>query len=241
MPSTTSSSLTMVLPSLTVMTPSLPTRSMASAINSPISRSLLAEMVATWVICSLVSTLELISLRLATTLSTARVMPRRRSMGFMPAATALQPSLKMARVSTVAVVVPSPAWSFVLLATCRTSCAPMFINLSENSMLFATVTPSLVIFGGPYGCSSTALRPFGPRVTWTASASLSTPASIMPRPSVPKRRSLPAAAMRVACIERLGAARPAVCFTIERIILNSLSILEKLSSKSLSKFSLMTR
>jgi len=54
--------------------------------------------------------------------------------------------------------------------------------------------------------------------TWTASASLSTPASIMPRPSVPKRRSLPAAAMRVACIERLGAARPAVCFTIERII-----------------------
>ncbi len=31
-------------------------------------------------------------------------------MGFIPAATALQPSLKMARVSTVAVVVPSPAW-----------------------------------------------------------------------------------------------------------------------------------
>eukprot|EP00966_Prymnesium_polylepis_P325632 7381602-Prymnesium_polylepis.2 len=36
-------------------------------------------------------------------------MPRRRSIGFMPAATDLQPSEKMARVSTVAVVVPSPA------------------------------------------------------------------------------------------------------------------------------------
>ena len=41
-----------------------------------------------------------------TTWSTARLIPRRRSMGFMPAATDLQPSLRIARVSTVAVVVP---------------------------------------------------------------------------------------------------------------------------------------
>lgn len=41
----------------------------------------------------------------------------------------LQPSEKMARVSTVAVVVPSPAMSFVLEATCRTSAAPMFTKL----------------------------------------------------------------------------------------------------------------
>lgn len=44
--------------------------------------------------------------REATTWSTARLMPRRRSMGFMPAATDLTPSARMARVSTVAVVVP---------------------------------------------------------------------------------------------------------------------------------------
>ena len=93
----------------------------------------------------------------------------------MPAATALQPSEKMARVSTVAVVVPSPAMSLVLLATCRTSCAPMFMKRSLNSMLFATVTPSFVILGAPNDWSSTALRPFGPSVTETASASLSTP------------------------------------------------------------------
>ena len=50
----------------------------------------------------------------------------------MPDATphrTLQPSEKMARVSTVAVVVPSPAMSFVLEATCRTSAAPMFTKL----------------------------------------------------------------------------------------------------------------
>jgi len=43
----------------------------------------------------------------STTCSTARLMPRRRSMGFMPAATDLQPSPRIARVSTVAVVVPA--------------------------------------------------------------------------------------------------------------------------------------
>ena len=42
-----------------------------------------------------------------TTWSTARLIPRRRSMGFIPAATDLHPSLKMARVRTVAVVVPT--------------------------------------------------------------------------------------------------------------------------------------
>ena len=40
----------MVLASSTVITPSLPTFSMASAISSPMVVSLLAEMVATWAI-----------------------------------------------------------------------------------------------------------------------------------------------------------------------------------------------
>jgi len=38
---------------------------------------------------------------------------------YMPAATALHPSRKMERVKMVAEVVPSPAWSFVLLATAQ--------------------------------------------------------------------------------------------------------------------------
>src|SRR5229473_1018664 len=44
-----------------------------------------------------------------TTASTARSTPRFRSIGFIPAATALAPSRTIAWASTVAVVVPSPA------------------------------------------------------------------------------------------------------------------------------------
>ena len=51
-PSTTSSSSSSVLPSCTVITPSLPTFSIAFAISSPIAWSLLAEMVATFLISS---------------------------------------------------------------------------------------------------------------------------------------------------------------------------------------------
>jgi len=49
----------------------------------------------------------------------------------------------------VAVVVPSPAVSFVLLATSYTNLAPMFSNLSSNSISLAILTPSLVINGEP--------------------------------------------------------------------------------------------
>ena len=80
----------------------------------------------------------------------------------MPAATALAPSRTIAWASTVAVVVPSPAMSLVLLATSRTICAPMFSNLSASSISLATVTPSLVIRGAPKLLSRTTLRPFGP-------------------------------------------------------------------------------
>mmetsp|Transcript_16930 Transcript_16930/g.37643 ORF Transcript_16930/g.37643 Transcript_16930/m.37643 type:complete len:202 (+) Transcript_16930:1140-1745(+) len=191
MPSMTSSSFCRVFPSWMVITPSLPTRSMASLRRSPMARSPLAEMVPTCAISSLVVISLEISSNTVTILSTASCAPLLRSMGFMPAATALQPSLKMALVSTVAVVVPSPAVSLVREATWRTSCAPMFMNLSLNSMCLATVTPSFVILGGPKLWSRMALRPLGPRVTCTASASLFTPSSILCLPSTPKRTSLP--------------------------------------------------
>ena len=53
-------------------------------------------------------------------------MPRWSETGFAPAVTRRRPSVTMAWASTVAVVVPSPATSFVLLATSLASWAPMF-------------------------------------------------------------------------------------------------------------------
>ena len=102
-------------------------------------------------------------------------MPRFRLIGFAPAVTFFSPSRKIACARTVAVVVPSPARSLVLVATSFTICAPMFSIGSSSSTSFATVTPSLVISGEPNLRSITTLRPFGPSVTFTASASLSTP------------------------------------------------------------------
>ncbi len=110
-------------------------------------------------------------------------MPRFRSIGFMPAATYFMPSRTMAWASTVAVVVPSPATSEVLEATSLTICAPMFSNLSFSSISLATETPSLVTVGAPNERSSTTLRPFGPRVAFTALARMFTPSSMRWRAS----------------------------------------------------------
>src|SRR5947199_4369880 len=68
-------------------------------------------------------------------------------------------------------------------ATSRTICAPMFSNLSLSSISLATVTPSLVIRGAPKLLSMTTLRPFGPSVTFTASARMSTPRRMRSRAS----------------------------------------------------------
>src|SRR5512147_303470 len=81
----------------------------------------------------------------------------------------------MAWARTVAVVVPSPARSEVLVATSLTIWAPMFSIGSASSISLATVTPSLVMVGEPNFLSMTTFRPLGPRVTFTASASWSTP------------------------------------------------------------------
>src|SRR3954463_204864 len=110
-------------------------------------------------------------------------MPRFRSIGFMPAATDFMPSRTIDWARTVAVVVPSPARSFVFDATDLSICAPMFSNLSLSSISLATVTPSLVIRGAPKLLSMTTLRPLGPRVTRTALARISTPRVIPSRAS----------------------------------------------------------
>src|SRR5215831_279424 len=91
----------------------------------------------------------------------------------------------MAWARTVAVVVPSPATSLVLLATSRTICAPMFSRWSPSSISLATVTPSLVMVGDPNFLLITTLRPLGPSVTFTASARTFTPRRIAWRDSSP--------------------------------------------------------
>lgn len=125
-----------------MITPSLPTFSMALAINSPISRSPLADIVPTYrythsIICneshlhqktngcqlllhkivknkgyntcaisSDVLIIRALLFKFVTTASTAIVMPRLKSIAFIPAATDLHPSVNIARVRIVAHVVP---------------------------------------------------------------------------------------------------------------------------------------
>ncbi len=182
MPSTRSMSMPKDWLSSTVMTPSLPTLSMASAIRAPISLSA-AEIEATWEICSLVSAGVDRSASEATAASTAASMPRLSDIGLAPAATLRRPSRTIAQARTVAVVVPSPATSSVFLATSLTSSAPIFSKGSSRSISLAIDTPSLVIVGAPHFLSSTTLRPLGPRVTRTASASLFMPRSSARRAS----------------------------------------------------------
>ena len=125
MPSTTVTSVSMDLPSSTVMTPSLPTLSMAWLISLPVAASLLAEMVAT---CLMSPLPEILRDVLSSSLQTAAApsfMALIRRAGAAPAVTARRPWWKRALVSRVAVVVPSPATSLVLLATSRTSWAPI--------------------------------------------------------------------------------------------------------------------
>ncbi|MNP35034.1 hypothetical protein D3C76_1283490 [compost metagenome] len=66
----------------------------------------------------------------------------------------------------------------------------MFSNLSFNEISLATVTPSLVMCGAPKERSITTLRPLGPKVTLTASASTFTPAIIFERAESPNFTSL---------------------------------------------------
>ncbi len=174
-PSTTSRSSLIPLASSTVMTPSLPTLSIASAMRSPIILSEFAEIVATCAISFLSLTSLEIFLSSSMIAADALSIPRLTSIGLAPAVMFLSPSLKIECANTVAVVVPSPASSAVFEATSFTSCAPMFSRVSLSSISRATETPSFVICGAPYDFCMSTLRPLGPMVTFTASASFVTP------------------------------------------------------------------
>ncbi|CAB4604345.1 unannotated protein [freshwater metagenome] len=173
------------------MTPSLPTLSIASAIRSPILRSC-AEIVATSAICALSFTTVAFALSAAEIAATAASIPALISIGCAPAAKLRRPSLTIACARTVAVVVPSPATSLVLVATSLTSCAPMFSTGSDSSISLAIVTPSFVMVGAPKAFEITTLRPLGPRVTLTVSARMFTPRSMARRACSSNCKDLPA-------------------------------------------------
>ncbi|CAB4840069.1 unannotated protein [freshwater metagenome] len=188
-----SSSSPKVFDSSTVITPSLPTLSIASAIISPIVTSA-AEIDAVAAICSFESTLFAIDKSSVTIASTAFSIPRLSAIGFDPAATLRRPSRTRACAKTVAVVVPSPATSSVFLATSLTSSAPIFSHGSSKSISFAIETPSLVIVGAPHFFSRTTLRPRGPSVTLTASAKM-----FIPRSNPRRASSLKAICFAMSC------------------------------------------
>nr|YP_009546405.1 hypothetical protein [Gelidium gabrielsonii]AYO27752.1 hypothetical protein [Gelidium gabrielsonii] len=114
---------------------------------------------------------------LATTNFTALSIPFLKIIGLAPAATFFKPCFTIACARTVAVVVPSPATSFVFDAACLISATPVFSIEFFNSISFAIVTPSLTICGEPNFLSKTTLRPLGPSVTDKASAKISIPFS----------------------------------------------------------------
>src|SRR5690606_12717009 len=161
---------------------------------------------------SLVSTSSAESSRASVTRATAFSMPFLRAIGLAPAATLRRPSLTRAGARTVAVVVPSPATSSVFLATSLTSSAPIFSYGSSSSISLAMDTPSLVIVGAPHFFSSTTLRPRGPSVTLTASASW-----LRPR-SRPRRASSSKAIIFAMCFVPPGRKRVGVSTQACRVL-----------------------
>ena len=159
-----------------MITPSLPTASIAAAMCSPISGSLLPEIAATLAIAFL-SVLMLIAFffRCSTTSSLAFMMPRLSAIGLAPAATLRRPSwitrLRQQGGGGRAVAGDVVGLARHFLDQLRAH----VLQRIRSSISLAMVTPSLVIVGLPHFFSSTTLRPRGPSVTLTALATLSTP------------------------------------------------------------------
>ncbi|CKO15720.1 Uncharacterised protein [Mycobacterium tuberculosis] len=179
-PSVNSNSVPSVEDSSTLTTPSWPTLLIASPTRSPICSSR-EDTVATCAMPVLPDTGVADASSASDTASAALPIPTPSAIGLTPAATSLRPPLISACAKMVAVVVPSPATSLVLVATDFTSWAPKSSNGSSSSISRATVTPSLVTVGPPNALASTTCRPRGPSVTRTVSASLSMPTSMARR------------------------------------------------------------
>ena len=165
-----------VCDSSTVMTPSLPTLSMASAICSPISSSA-AEMEATCAMSSLDST-SLAWFLMASTAALdggldAALQRHRVGAGGHVAQAFLDHGLGEDRGRGGAVT----GHVVGLLGDFLDQLGPDLLLGSSSSISLAMETPSLVIVGAPHFFSRTTLRPLGPRVILTALASWSIPRS----------------------------------------------------------------
>ena len=117
------------LPSSIVIAPSFPTLSIASAMMVPILLSLagsLAAIEATCRMSSCVFTSRLCAEIAFTAASTALSIPIFSCIGSAPAVTFFSPSCSISCPNKVAVVVPSPATSLVLVAIDSNNCAPIF-------------------------------------------------------------------------------------------------------------------
>ncbi len=158
--------------------------SIASAMRLPMCSSP-EEMAPTLAMSSIPETGLLCFFISSTAADAAFCIPFFIPIGLAPAARFLSPSPIICWARRVAVVVPSPAISFVFVETSRMSCAPMFSNTSSSSISLAIVTPSLAMRGAPNFLPSTTLRPLGPKVMDTVSASLSTPIFMALRASSP--------------------------------------------------------
>ena len=174
MPSTTSSVVSIALASSTVITPSLPTFSMASAMSLPIVASPLAEIVPTWAISSPVTgfamLLELGDDRLDRLVDAALEVHRVGAGGDDLDALAEDRLGEHGRGRrAVAGDVGGLARDFAHHLRADV------LEVSLSSISLATVTPSLVMVGEPHFFSMTTLRPLGPSVTLTALASWLTP------------------------------------------------------------------
>ncbi len=164
-------------------------RLMPSATTFPIS-SFCAEMVATC--SSSLSSLTGIAIRSSSLVMalTAFSMPIRRLMEDAPATMFLWASDAMAYPRTVAVVVPSPAWSLVLLAASFNNSQPIDSNRSFKTVSRLTPTPSWITIGGPYSLQIATLVARGPRVEPTASVRVFAPRRTASRASISNLNSL---------------------------------------------------
>ncbi len=167
--------VSVVFPSSMVMTPPLPAFLIASEIKVPISSFPDAETTAIFLISwSFLTGMERASSSFIRA-SRALSMPRFSPIGLAPAAMFFTPFSTRARKSKMVVVVPSPHFSFILAAASLAIEAPMFWYWSLNSMSLTMLLPSFVIVGAPQLAWSPILRPLGPRVTLTTSASFPIP------------------------------------------------------------------
>ena len=171
--------------SSTVITPSEVTISIAFEIIEPISSSPPALTVATFLI-SEPFILILFDFNFSKTKANPFSIPFFSSIGLAPAAIFFNPSWTIIWVKIVAVVVPSPALSLVLDATCSINFAPKLEIGFSRLISLATVDPSLTTSGEPNFCSITTFLALGPIVTLTASATVLTPFSIASRDSFEK-------------------------------------------------------